>query len=329
MAKIICIGSATKDIFFPTDEGIVLETPADVEARRKIAFELGAKYHIMVRHEELGGCAANVATGLCRQGHESVCLVALGGDETSSWIRACLEREGVDMSLAQEFQAQVSDLSAIIVDEKSGERTIFSNHGASKELVVDLENEKGWECDWLFVGDLSGNWKGNLQAAIAAARRNSVQVAFNPRQQMLHEDIAYVLNAAKDCDLLFVNKDEATELALGLGVDREAAELENENFLLGELAKACPHATIALTDGERGAWAVSSGRFFHAEAFLRKAVDTTGAGDAFASGMLGAIIKGKGIEEALSWGIKNSSSSIMFYGGTKGLLDGDSLAAEF
>jgi len=57
------------------------------------------------------------------------------------------------------------------------------------------------------------------------------------------------------------------------------------------------------------------------DALVRKAVDTTGAGDAFASGFLAAHLKGKNIGEALQWGIINSSNSVTEYGGQKGLLD--------
>lgn len=327
MAKVLCIGSATKDIFFPTEEGIILETPEDIEAKRKIAFELGAKYHIAARREEVGGCAANVAVGLCRQGNICSCLVALGADATGVWIRERLESEGVDMSLAQEIKEQASDLSAIIVDEKSGERTIFSSHGASKDLSLSDKDEAFRGMDWVFVGDLSGDWKSNLEEILSLAKKNSVAVAFNPRQQMLHEDIKYVLGVLGRCDLLFVNKDEATELVLGSGVDKDLRQMEQEEFLLDELAKACPRAEIALTDGARGAWAFSGGEHFYAEAFLRKATDTTGAGDAFASGMLGALIKGKGMQQAIRWGIANSSSSVAFYGGTSGLLGEEDLSA--
>ncbi|VVC00488.1 putative sugar kinase [uncultured archaeon] len=50
-----------------------------------------------------------------------------------------------------------------------------------------------------------------------------------------------------------------------------------------------------------------------------KVVDVTGAGDAFGSGFTAAIIKGKGIEEALRWGTANASSVVTMLG-TKNIL---------
>ena len=52
--KVICVGSTSKDIFFPTSEGQVVDTPEDLESQKKFVFELGAKYHISDRFESLG-----------------------------------------------------------------------------------------------------------------------------------------------------------------------------------------------------------------------------------------------------------------------------------
>ncbi len=65
--EVICIGSVSQDIFFPTSEGIVIETPEDITAKQKIAFELGGKYKVQDRYEAVGGVAANVSQGLARR----------------------------------------------------------------------------------------------------------------------------------------------------------------------------------------------------------------------------------------------------------------------
>ena len=50
------------------------------------------------------------------------------------------------------------------------------------------------------------------------------------------------------------------------------------------------------------------------------AYERTGAGDAFGSGCISALIKGKSFEEALLWGTVNSASVIGYIGSQKGLL---------
>ena len=61
--------------------------------------------------------------------------------------------------------------------------------------------------------------------------------------------------------------------------------------------------------------------FYESQAINTKnVVDTTGAGDAFASGFLAGIIKEKDIPTSLMWGNKNAGAVISFYGAQHGLL---------
>ncbi|EKE15727.1 MAG: hypothetical protein ACD_11C00108G0021 [uncultured bacterium] len=314
---VVCIGSATKDIFFPTGDGIILETPDDLTSQRKIAFELGAKYHIDERFETLGGCSVNVAAGLSRLGVNVSCYAPIGDDEEGNWILQRISQNNINTSSVNKIPETVSDLSAIIVDSKSGERTIFSNHGASQKFVVEKEKIKNFR--WVFVGDLSGDWKSNIDVIFQKAWEVGMKIAFNPRQQMLHSGMLSVLKMISFCDLLFVNKDEAIEIVSEMNGKNKITEIEEERFLLQKL-KELGVSIVVLTDGVRGAWVFDGKEMFHCEALLRKAVDTTGSGDAFASGFFGALLKEKSISESLKWGIANSSSSVGFYGGEKGLL---------
>ncbi len=322
MARIITIGSATKDIFFPTEDGLILETPEDVVAQRKIAFELGAKYDIEKRYETLGGCSVNVAVGLARLGLETACYAPIGDDMVGTWIVENLAKENVEVQKLKKIAGAASDLSAIVVEVKSGERTIFSNHDASRKLKLE---EEFIETDqWIFAGDLSGDWKGNMEVILKKAQAQKMKIAFNPRQQMLHDDVQEVARMIGMCDLLFVNKDEAIEIVQGVGKDGQ--DINDEKYLLQVLNELGCKISI-LTDGVRGAWSFDGEKILHVEVILQKALDVTGSGDAFASGFLGAILKEKTVEEALKWGIANSSSSVTKYGGQAGLLSENEIIA--
>ena len=50
-------------------------------------------------------------------------------------------------------------------------------------------------------------------------------------------------------------------------------------------------------------------------------VDKTGAGDAFSAGFMSAIFYGKGLKEALAWGVVNAGNQIKEIGALKGLCD--------
>lgn len=320
--KVLCVGSITKDIFFPTSEGIVTDTPEDLLAQKKISFELGAKYHIDNRYETLGGVPVNVACGLAKLGLQASCYAPVGSDETGEWARKELEKLGVDAGLFQVIPDAYSDLSAIIVEKSGGDRTIFSNHSAS--VKFNIEKEKIINYDWIFIGDLSGNWKTNLDVILSAAEKNKISLVFNPRQKAIHDDVHKNIEAMSLCQVLFVNKDEAIEIVSAMSDGQQAminGEINKEEYLLGEMKKTGAEIVL-LTDGMRGAWGYDGKQMIHVPALLHSsAVDSTGAGDAFASGFLAAHLKGKNLGEALKWGIANSSSCVKEYGGQKGLLN--------
>ncbi|MFZ2199795.1 MAG: PfkB family carbohydrate kinase, partial [Microgenomates group bacterium] len=53
---------------------------------------------------------------------------------------------------------------------------------------------------------------------------------------------------------------------------------------------------------------------------VKQVVDTTGAGDAFASGMVAGVLYGKSYDQAVSWGVKNATSVLKYIGAKRGLL---------
>lgn len=320
MKSIICIGSVCKDIFFPTSEGLLIETPEDVLAQKKIAFELGAKYKIEKRTEALGGCAANVAVGLSRLGIDSGCYSKIGDDYIGDWILEQLEKNKVGSELIKKEENCASDMSAIVVDSKSAERVIFSNQKANGMLVInpdDINSAKGF-----FIGDLHGNWENHLDAIFALASSLEIMTAFNPRQINIHDNVQKIIEKIKNTDVLFLNKDESMEIIMAPSSEQRVANSEkinDEEYLLQELKKLGAKVVV-LTDGTRGAWASDGKNTFYAPAQKVPAVDSTGAGDSFASGFLAAHIKGQDLPECLKWGIINSSSSVQFYGAIDGLL---------
>lgn len=321
MNKLICIGSASKDIFFPTEKGIIIETPDDITSQRKIAFELGAKYQVDDRFEAPGGVAANVAQGMARLGVEAGCYSKVGDDMLGQWITEEIKKEGVDVSLLQVEKGVKSDLSAIIVDSKSGERTIFFNRDANERL--EILPEKLGETEWIFVSALNGNpeksWEKLLEEILDIAKAKNVKIALNPGQRNIQDNAEKVLAAVKSSTVLILNKDEAIEIMSEKLEDKNEKLLNDEVYLLKELKKMGPQIVV-LTDGLRGAWASDGEKVIHVESSNDKPIETTGAGDAFSSGFLSATLKGKSIEEAIRWGAANGGNVVNFFGAKEGLL---------
>lgn len=324
MNDIICIGSACKDIFFPTEEGNISETPDDLMSQKKITFELGAKYKIEKRYEALGGVAANVACGLARLGIDAACYSNIGDDYISAWIKDQLSENKVDISLITNSLNTSSDLSSIIVDKNTGERVIFTNQPANSLLEIDGKKLK--KARWFFLGDLHGDWEADLEKIVDLSKRNNIKIAINPRQVNIHDNPKKVLEIISSCNIVFINKDEAIELLNNSDNNYASDDLNDENFLIKNIIQLGPEV-VAITDGKRGAWAGDKEKIFNTQIIKVNAVETTGAGDAFSSGFLAAYLKDKKIEECLKWGIANSCKSVEHYGAIEGLLNEENIAS--
>src|SRR6266567_908233 len=252
MSKIITIGSACQDIFFPTNEGVLIETPDDILSQKKIAFELGAKYAITERFETLGGNSINVAVGLAKLGENVSAYAAVGDDAVGKWIVKELEKTGVAIKYVSRETNCKSDLSSIVVDADSCDRVIFTSHAASGKLVFD--GTKINSPSWIFIGDLSGDWKDNIDRIIEAARQKKSWLAFNPRQKTIHDDVKKIIETIAHCEMLIVNKDEAIEIVNGCGDVAIRELLESEEYLI-KVLRRLGSRVVALTDGINGAWA--------------------------------------------------------------------------
>jgi len=323
MNKVICIGSSTKDIIFPITNGEIMETPEDLEAQRKIVFELGAKYQVSQgRHETIGGCAANVSCGLARLSIETHCCTRVGDDESGNWLKKELEKNGVGIDLVQTGTNHRSDLSAIIAHIPSEDRIIFSDRDSNENLEILPEEIQKIGAEWIFVSSLNGNsnesWDKKLDKILELAAQEKIKLVFNPGQKNIKSDPQKIIEAIRQTEVLIINKDEAIEIVDKLdGFDKT---LINDEKFLAEKLRDLGAKIVAMTDGVRGAWGLGEQEFLHVDAKKEKVADTLGAGDAFSSGFIAYHIKGKSLQECLGMGIANSSSVIKYYGAVEGLL---------
>ncbi len=325
MSQIICVGSASKDIFFPTEEGIFTNTPEDITSQKKVTFEVGAKYQVDDRFEAIGGVGANFAQGIARLGLDVAAYSCIGDDALGDWVVEELAKEGVATDLIERKEGAQTDLSAVLVFMEGGDRTIFFNRDSNEHLAVDAK--KLADAEWIFVSALNGDWKKNLHTVVQGSLEYNIKLAVNPGQKNIQDDAQAVLKAVKHADVLLLNKDEAIVLVLGIHPNATHEELQNELFLIRELY-VYGASVIGLTDGMAGAWGYAGGEILHSDALNQNAIDATGSGDAFGSGFLSAWIQHKGLEESLRWGVANGSSVVRFYGAREGLLRTDEIEAE-
>ena len=303
---VVCVGSAKIDIFLSLHEAnkhlrLIPET-------NELCLKYGEKITVDKADILLGGNAANVAVGLTRLGLQASILAETGDDEFSQKITKALTNENVDLSYLKKTAGQPSSFSTII--NFKGERTILSEH-VKRKHEFDFNNIS---TKWVYLTSLGEEWKDAYRKTHEFVKRSKSRLAFNPGTIQLNEGYQNIKDALSITDILFVNKEEATEV---LSIKYEVLSMDD---ILKTLQKMGPKVVV-ITDGKNGSYSIDEkGQILREGIIDAKVIEKTGAGDAYSSGFLGGVMQGKSIKEAMHWGTRNSTSVIGQIGAQPGLL---------
>lgn len=305
---LLSIGDASIDTFMTPLES---ETLCRLDSKEcLIAFSFGDKIPVKNLEFSIGGNAANNSVGTKRLGLNTAIVLTLGLDSVGDMIVDRLKQEGVDPTYIIQQPATTSNYSTVI--NYSGERTIFVYHAPrSYEFPVQLP-----VTPWVYLTSMGESFRPFYNHFADWLQKNqSVKLVFNPGSWQLRSEYKDIENVMKLTYMISVNREEAEKLT---GFN----ESENkERDLLIALNKIGPKICL-ITDGANGAFAYDAvnGKFYKVGIMPVDAYERTGAGDAFGSGTLAALIHGKSLDEALLWGTCNSASVIGYTGSQRGLL---------
>jgi sugar/nucleoside kinase (ribokinase family) len=237
-----------------------------------------------------GGCAPNVALWLERLGVHAALVAWLGDDEEGRTYRSVLADAGVDVT-AVETGAGTSP-RAWLVHDANGEAVCLFHPSESASQRADAAAAFAGEAEWLAVTVGPEALTRQLLRLFAGT-----PVAWNVKadRRAFPPDLVARLASA---GLVALNRSETRFVgdALGLGRAAEAEDL---------LARGA--GIVALTHGREGAvltWRDGEAQVAHEAVPV---TDTTGAGDAFFSGLLAALADGASPEEAGRRGLETAS----------------------
>lgn len=318
------IGSATRDIFLETD--LVKIKRRDLR-RGAYLLPVGEKLKAEKMVLTVGGNAVNAAVTFGRQGFRTACIGAVGRDSAGSEIGNFLAKEKIAPLL--KINGEEPTAHSVLLLE-NGERTILSYAGANNDLVLtggDLEKIKA---RWWYVS-LSGRSIFLFKKILDFAGKNNIAVSFNPTGYHLNRNRKEILANLPRVGLLVLNREEAGKLT-GISFRRPEE-------IFRKLDKVMP-GILAITDGRNGA-VISDNRFIYEAGIFanKKVVDRTGAGDAFASGLVAGLLRQKigraqignlppeKIKEALRLAMANAAVAVEKIGANAGLLTKREFAA--
>lgn len=310
---IITIGDAMRDIFiFPEVEE--MEKPATEKQihpkegfEKYLVFGLGDKITISDVEFTIGGTAANVACGMAKQGFKTAIISAVGADNAGQEVKNKLSAKKIATNFIKTYQNKKTSFSVIV--SYKGERTIFVYHAYSPE---NFHLPEKLSTTWLYLGPMAKGFEHLYNRIVAEVVKEDLKIAVNPGSIQIKAGLNSFGGLLKLISIIFLNREEAQSLS-GLPGVSTIKDLAKVIHLQGP-------KIIVITDGKDGAYAYNGVSFFRVGAYPGHRVDSTGAGDGFASGFLAATMEGETLQTALKWGVINSASVIEKIGAQEGLL---------
>lgn len=268
---VVCFGEMLID-FVPTVGGVSLaEAPAFKKAP--------------------GGAPANVAVGISRLGGSSAFVGKLGDDEFGYMLANILKENNVDTSGVR-YDSTARTALAFVTLRADGEREfLFFRHPSADMLLCESELDKnlikqGSIFHYGSISLIAEPCRSTQLAAMNLAKESGSILSYDPNlrlplwpsEEAAREGIMSIWDQA---DIIKVSDDEITFLTGG-------DDHNDDNVVLEKLFH--PNLKLLIvTEGSKGCRYYTKEFKGRVPGVKTKAVDTTGAGDSFVSGILNCL----------------------------------------
>jgi dehydrogluconokinase len=272
-------------------------------------------------HKRTAGAETNVAIGLARLGLRVGWASRLGVDSMGRYLLAEMRREGIDCSHVAcdpgqrtgfQFKGRVTDGSDPPV-EYHRKGSAASHMGAGDVDVPWLQSARHLHATGVFAA-LSPS---SLQAAVltldvmrAAGRSISFDPNLRPTLWPSPERMRHTINdLAAQADWILPGLEEGRFLT---------GEATPEG--IGRFYRERGAALVVVKLGPEGAYFASADGSGYVPGFpVAQVVDTVGAGDGFAVGVVSALLEGRGVVDAVRRGAWIGARAVQVLGDTEGL----------
>ncbi len=271
--------------------------------------EFTGKKRILELTRSPGGQVATALLACTRLGLRTAAVTAVGRDAASETMLAPLREAGVDLSGVQVIQGADSQISVIVVDRETGERTVLWHRDPRLRLRVGEVRREAIEQGRVLLVDAQ-DVEFSIWAA-GVAREAGIPVVL-------------------DADTPTPGIDELLGRVDFPIVSREFAEKhfethEPQGFLRGLAALGARFPVVTL--GDRGAVAGGREGVIESPAFQVGVRDTTGAGDVFHAAFIWGLLEGMSGDRILRVANAAAAMNCRFLGAQGGLPSRDELEA--
>lgn len=242
--------------------------------------------------KKAGGAPANVSCVLSRLGQDALFLGKVGDDSFGNFLEKQLKKHGVNTSLLKRDE-KVSTTLAFVSIEEDGERDFSFVRGADANLEFsDLKMDELEKAKVIHFGSatsfLEGELKKTYKVLLEKALEKNKFISFDPNYRSAfwkgreEEFINEILYFIEKSDFLKLSEEEFKIIC----------QTDNMKQGLAYLHKLGAKI-IAITLGSRGTYISNGLESTILESISIKAIDTTGAGDAFVGAFIHHLLLNK------------------------------------
>lgn len=278
MKKILGMGNAIVDVLTLIDNDSVLSKLDVPKGSMQLINEVFIEKILSEvkeydRYMATGGSAANTITGLAKLRVKTGFVGKIGDDEVGAFFKSDSDRAGIRTHL--QYSKTLSGQCLVLVSP-DGERTMCTFLGAACELTADdLNMEMFYGYDYFHIEGYLVQNHDLIRKAVRLAKESGLKVSIDlASYNVVEANLEFLKEIITQyVDIVFANEEEAHALT---GLSAEEA--------VHEIAKTCDIAVVKV--GKDGSYIKADGKVFRVDAISATCIDTTGAGDLFASGFL-------------------------------------------
>jgi fructokinase len=241
-----------------------------------------------------GGAPTNFISHIAQTGHNAFLLSRVGDDANGRELRKKIQDRNIDISGVQTDIFKSTGKVTIELDQSG----IPTYHCTQNVAFDDMRVDSIWEelaprMDVVFYGMLAQRKQASREAIgnFLGRAPNALKV-FDANIRQWDESSEHIISASlKQADILKLNHKECGILRKGFRSEEEVP------IFLQRLVQEHDLKIAALTLGHVGCYIVTADQREFDPGYYINAIDTTGAGDAFAAGMVFKYLQGAELKE--------------------------------
>ena len=285
---VVGIGNAMVDAIIPADKEEILKHEINRDSMNLIDENLKNKLHedYMIKDMVGGGSLGNSMFGITSFGGNGTFIGKIKNDEVGVFLQKDMIREGLKFPLGF-TSPNISTGCCTIFVEKNGTRTMCTFLGAGSSINPDdIESEQiiGHKISYLegYLWD-NENAKKAMKKMVTICKKDKQKIAFTLSDLFCvdrhRESFSELI---KNVDILFGNEEEICAMSKSKSIDDGINYAKSLNI------------TCAITLADKGSLIIKNNEIIEISPIkVKNVVDTTGAGDLYASGFLFGLCREK------------------------------------